>query len=306
MPSTTSRHRVLPPSQQFAAAGSEHPPSTQKTTHREQQPHHPHGKADETMPELHHSAYTVSEAPTTPAHGKPPAPAARGCELNLILDDDTWAFRDTDDAPVTRRLRVWLDGNGGLIAIVTEAGTGTCITEAATEVHHHLTTVDYPNQRIRLFEHWPADTDEGSDEHFDEVLVDRSGEVTWLDTPAGPFTSMLRLPPPQESQNQQGRIARHRVFRCFDEGSVMITDPHGRPLGVLEFGASPGADQANGSHRLAAALLASATADDPADPELIPLFAQTVLAELPVTGWRLGDDQITGWLIAQSQRLLLS
>ena len=86
----------------------------------------------------------------------------------------------------------------------------------------------------------------------------------------------------------------------------MITDPHGRPIGVLETGALPAADQADGSRRLAAALLASATDDDLSAPELIALFARTVLAELPVNGWRLGDAQIAGWLNAQCQRRLVS
>ena len=263
------------------------------------------------MSELHQSGSSrTSGAPTSQVEG-PLRHALRvptkreGCEFDLIRDDGTWAFHDADDSPVTRRLRVWLDGTGGLIAVVTEAGTGTCITDAAAQIHHQLTTVEYPDHRIRLFEQWPADTDEGADEHFDEVLVDGSGEVTWLDIPAGPFTSLLRLPPPQESQNQQGRIARHRVFRCFDEGSVMITDPHGGPLGVLEPVASPGVE-ADRSHRLSAAVLASATDGGAADPELIALFAQTVLAELPVSGWRLGDAQINGWLNSQSQHRLAS
>ena len=181
-------------------------------------------------------------APMPPVEGLPslralPMPTRRrgGCEFDLIRDDGTWAFRDADDSPVTRRLRVWRDGTGGLIAVVTEAGTGTCITDAAAEIHQQLTRVEYPSQRVRLFEHWPADTDEGSDEQFDEVLLDGAGEVTWMYIPAGPFASMLGLPPPQESRNPQGRVARHRVFRCFDEGSVMITDPHGGPLGCWKW-----------------------------------------------------------------------
>ena len=86
----------------------------------------------------------------------------------------------------------------------------------------------------------------------------------------------------------------------------MITDPHGGPLGVLEMGASAGADQAGRSHRLAAALLTSAADDEVADPELVTLFARMVLAELPASGWRLGDAQITGWLNSQSQHRLAS
>lgn len=56
---------------------------------------------------------------------------------------------------------------------------GMCITEAA-EFHQQLTAVEYLDQHLRLFEHWSVDTDEGSDEPFDEVLVDRVGEVTWM------------------------------------------------------------------------------------------------------------------------------
>jgi len=264
------------------------------------------------MSELHQRSSRASGAPTSPVGGALrhalPVPAKRreGCEFDLIRDDSTWAFHDADDSPVTRRLRVWLDGTGGLIAVVTEAGTGTCITDAAAEIHQQLTRAEYPSQRVRLFEHWPADTDEGSDEQFDEVLLDGAGEVTWMYIPAGPFASMLGLPPPQESRNPQGRVARHRVFRCFDEGSVMITDPHGGPLGVLAIDASAGADQAGRSHRLAAALLTSAADDEVADPELVTLFARMVVAELPAAGWRLGDAQINGWLNSQSQHRLAS
>ena len=82
------------------------------------------------MPKRDQGEFTVNEAPTPPA-GNPPIPAARGCGFELVRDDATWVFRDTDGALVTRRLRLWLDGNGGLVAVVTEAGTGTCITDAA-------------------------------------------------------------------------------------------------------------------------------------------------------------------------------
>ena len=71
-------------------------------------------------------------------------------------------------------------------------------------------------------------------------------------------------------------------------------------------GASARADQAGRSHRLAAALLTSAADDDVADPELVTLFARMVLAELPASGWRLGDAQINGWLNSQSQHRLAS
>jgi hypothetical protein len=236
----------------------------------------------------------------------PPERRRGGCEFDLVRDDDTWAFRDADGALVTRRLRVWLDGNGGLIAVVTEAGTGTCITDAAAQVHHHLTAVEYPGQRVRVFEHWPADTDEGADEQFDEVLVDGVGEVSWGSIPAGPFTSLLQLPPPEHSRYADGRVSQRLVFSCFDQGSVMITDPHGGPLGMLQFSASDGTEVADSPQRLAAALLASSTDDRVADPELTLQFARTVLAGLPASGWRLGDQQIVGWLIAHTQNRLVA
>lgn len=118
---------------------------------------------------------------------------------HLIRDDPAWTYL----APTglcQRRLRVWhlteahpgdRRGPRHLVAVITEAGPGMTITNAAEMVAKALRDA-YPDDHIETYEHWPADTGADPTEHYDLVEVTPGRRPDWYRT--DPALLANRLP----------------------------------------------------------------------------------------------------------------
>jgi hypothetical protein len=90
----------------------------------------------------------------------------------LIRDDPAWTY-PSPTGPASRRLRVWdlgLPTPRCLMAVITEAGPGMSITNAAVEVKAAL-AAEYPGDWLEIIEHWPAGAGCDEVEHYDQVEV---------------------------------------------------------------------------------------------------------------------------------------
>lgn len=95
--------------------------------------------------------------------------------FSLLHEHPTFTYRVPGQAPITRRLRVYGPAIGQeYYAVVTEAGDGMSITNAAEEVAAAVAAL-YPRRanQISIIEHYPAASGCGP-EHFD--LVAFAGE----------------------------------------------------------------------------------------------------------------------------------
>lgn len=112
----------------------------------------------------------------------------------LIRDDPQWWFRGLGFQVVVRRLRVWRVGPGRLVAVVTERGDGTSITNAAENVAAQL-RLEYPDGELEVVEHWPARVSVDEGEHFDRVEVEAGagvwGEPRWTRIPTDQVVARL-------------------------------------------------------------------------------------------------------------------
>ena len=106
----------------------------------------------------------------------------------LQLDDPTWWYIGFHGQPVTRRLRLYQVSRTQYLAVVTEEGAGTSITNAAEHVAAQL-SADFPGRQIRLIEHYPAGPLE--EEHFDAVAFTAAGNPTWTRIPTEQIVAQL-------------------------------------------------------------------------------------------------------------------
>ena len=92
--------------------------------------------------------------------------------VELIRDDPAWVY-PSPTGPAARRLRMWDLGFPTprcLVAVITEAGPGMSITDAAVEIRRQL-AAEYPEDWLEVIEHWPAGSGCDPDEHYDQVDV---------------------------------------------------------------------------------------------------------------------------------------
>lgn len=98
----------------------------------------------------------------------------------LIHDEPEWPMPSLTREPSLRRLRVWRVGEGALVAIITERGEGTSVTNVAREAYAAV-QARYPGARV--FEHYPADVGADPAEHLDEITLTREGRTVWKPWP---------------------------------------------------------------------------------------------------------------------------
>ena len=92
----------------------------------------------------------------------------------LKVDDLAWEMPTYEDEPPSvRRLRLWETRDGDLLAVITEAGEGTPVTDVAERAHAAVQE-RYPNARV--FEHYPELRDEP--ETLDEITI-VDGRPAW-------------------------------------------------------------------------------------------------------------------------------
>lgn len=85
----------------------------------------------------------------------------------LTVDDLTWEMPTHEgEPPSLRRLRLWETTGGDLLAVITESGQGTPVTDVAERAYAAV-RARYP--RARVFEHYPELRDEP--ETLDEITV---------------------------------------------------------------------------------------------------------------------------------------
>lgn len=101
------------------------------------------------------------------------AAAGRGAPaIVLIRDEPAWTY-PSPTGPASRRLRMWdlgLPTPRYLMAVITEAGQGMSITNAAVQIKAAL-AAEYPEDWLEIIEHWPAGTGCDPAEHYDQVAV---------------------------------------------------------------------------------------------------------------------------------------
>jgi hypothetical protein len=78
--------------------------------------------------------------------------------------------------------------DGRLTAVVTEAGDGTSITNAAETVIAQI-QAEHPGRQVDVIEHHPASTLDG--ETFDLVQVDQHGRPAWTPLPTEQVRTMF-------------------------------------------------------------------------------------------------------------------
>lgn len=85
----------------------------------------------------------------------------------LKVDDLAWEMPTYDDEPPSlRRLRLWETTRGDLLAVITESGDGTPVTDVAARAYSAVRE-RFPDARV--FEHYPKFRDEA--ETLDEITV---------------------------------------------------------------------------------------------------------------------------------------
>lgn len=94
--------------------------------------------------------------------------------MELRVDDRTWEMPTYEgEPPSLRRLRLWETNAGGLLAVITETGDGTPVTDVAGRAYAAVRE-RYPEARV--FEHYPELRDEA--ETLDEITV-VDGRPAW-------------------------------------------------------------------------------------------------------------------------------
>lgn len=92
----------------------------------------------------------------------------------LKVDDLAWEMPTHEgEPPSLRRLRLWETNGGDLLAVITETGDGTPVTDVAASAYAAVHE-RYPNARV--FEHYPELRDEA--ETLDEITV-VDGRPAW-------------------------------------------------------------------------------------------------------------------------------
>jgi hypothetical protein len=99
---------------------------------------------------------------------------------SLAIDLPDWRYSSSAAAGHGYgRLRLFLPGCGGTLAIVTETGRGATVTNSDAEIVaalHELTrSVGRDPARLAVLEHWPAAESGHAGEHVDQM----SGRVVW-------------------------------------------------------------------------------------------------------------------------------
>lgn len=106
----------------------------------------------------------------------------------LIHDEPQWPMPSPlTREPSLRRLRVW-EVNATLVAVITERGIGTSVTNAAREAY---TAVHLRFPGARVFEHYPADVGVSDVEHFDEISFTPEGRMEWKPWPLAVIVEWL-------------------------------------------------------------------------------------------------------------------
>lgn len=141
----------------------------------------------------------ASSAGTTPERGRPyqrhgnVVPmiswAPLSIPLQLVVDDVLWRYPSAGVAGEgIAHLRVWTAAPAGHIAIVTEVGLGTSITNSAEHIWAQL--VARHLQPLLLLEHYPAsEHPQGRDDTLEQVALQGGRPVwrrVWPTTPANP------------------------------------------------------------------------------------------------------------------------
>jgi hypothetical protein len=106
----------------------------------------------------------------------------------LLRDEPQWLYLGHEAALVTRRLRVWREVSGQLVAVVTEApgDPGTSVTNAIERIIAQI-AAEYP-EPVDLIEHYlprPGWSAEGDQDTWTLSSVDPSG-VTSINLPPVP------------------------------------------------------------------------------------------------------------------------
>lgn len=158
----------------------------------------------------------------------------------LVLDDPEWPMPQCTAEPgrtpatMPRRLRVWRLADGTLLAVITERGPGTSVTNVAEHAYTVLAR-RYPGGRLRVVEHYPADTGVDDAEHFDEITLLATGAPRWRRIPIARITGwcgptvlddMPELPP---DPDDTGRPARPMPAAPAGPGLDPATVIHGYP-----------------------------------------------------------------------------
>jgi len=92
----------------------------------------------------------------------------------LKVDELEWEMPTYEDQPPSlRRLRLWETTHGGLLAVITETGDGTPVTDVAARAYAAVRE-RWPEARV--FEHYPRSRDEA--ETLDEITV-VDGQPRW-------------------------------------------------------------------------------------------------------------------------------
>lgn len=92
----------------------------------------------------------------------------------LKVDDLSWEMPTYEgEPPSLRRLRLWETTRGDLLAVITESGDGTAVTDVAARAY---SAVRERFPAARVFEHYPESRDEA--ETLDEITV-IDGEPSW-------------------------------------------------------------------------------------------------------------------------------
>jgi hypothetical protein len=140
-----------------------------------------------TPSDLAVAARAPQEATVTPP--SPPAGADLPREpARLIHDDPSWWYLGHGITSATRRIRTYEQPDGRLIAVVTESGDGTSITNAAETVIAQI-RAEHPGRQVEVIEHNPAST--LSRETFDRIDLTPAGHATWTRLPAEHIGDML-------------------------------------------------------------------------------------------------------------------
>lgn len=98
----------------------------------------------------------------------------------MLVNDPFWRYQSgTAAAGGVAHLRTWAtsDNEGRRVAVVTETGLGSSITNSIEHIWSSL-VAEAPGVETVLLEHWPAEAGAGEGEHLDQVVVD-NGQPQW-------------------------------------------------------------------------------------------------------------------------------
>jgi transcription elongation factor GreA-like protein len=96
----------------------------------------------------------------------------------LIRDDPSWSYPGYGRSVARRRLRLWREAPGRLVAVLTEhlSDQGTSITNAAEAIAEQLAD-EYPDDIVEVVEHWLSSSLEA--EHYDVVTLLTGSSPVW-------------------------------------------------------------------------------------------------------------------------------